>query len=163
MTFYVKDNNKISLYSIDIDIYKLSSLKRKIDLLDDKGILRNKKNISYVEFDPHFLSILCYKFIDAKNSLEITKIINELIKYLDGEINANEICLCKELIEILNITKVDNDANKLLQHDIKEEVSSINNFFDKFDKIISKKEEKSIQNSIFNSIPEYSNLYLIMN
>ena len=32
----------------------------------------------------------------------------------------------------------------------------------KFDKIINKKEQKYIHNSIFKSIPEYSNLFLIM-
>lgn len=163
MTFYVRENKKISLYSIDIDIYKLSNLKKEIDLFDDKGILRNRKNITYMEFEPHFLSTLCYKFMYSKNSLEITKLINELSSYLDKQHNANEICFCKELLEILNITKIDNNADKLLEDDINKEVSSINNFFDKFDKIINKKEQKSIHNSILKSVPEYSNLFLIMN
>lgn len=163
MTFYVRDYKKINLYSIDINTYKLLNLKKEIDLWDGKGILRNRKNITYMEFEPHFLSSLCYKFINAKNSLEVTKIINELSNYLDQDHNANEICFCKDLLEILNITKIDDNANKLLEEDISEEVSSINNFFDKFDKIINKKEQKSIHNNILNSIPEYSNLFLIMN
>lgn len=163
ITFYVKDNKKVNLYSIDINTYKLINLKREIDLWDGKGILRNRKNISYMEFESHFLSNLCYKFIDIKNSLEATKLITELCNYLDNDHNANEICFCKELLEILNITKIDENANKLLEKDINSEVYSINNFFGKFDKIINKKEQKSIHNSIFNSIPEYSNLFLIMN
>lgn len=163
LTFYVKDNKNISLYSIDINIYKLTNLKKEIDLWDGKGILRNRKNISYMEFEPHFLSSLCYKFMYAKTSLEVTKIINELSNYLDNDHNANEICFCKDLLEILNITKIEDKANKLLENDINEQVMSINKFFDKFDKIINKKEQKSIHNSIFNTIPEYSSLFLIMN
>ncbi len=163
MTFYVRENKKVNLYSIDIDAYKLINLKKEIDLWDNKGILRNRKNITYVEFEPHFLSNLCNRLIYSKNSLEVTKIISEFSNYLDKDLNANEVCFCKDLLEILNITKINDNANKLLNEDIDKEVSSINNFFDKFDKIINKKEEKSIHNSIFNSIPEYSNLYLIMN
>lgn len=163
MTFYVRENKKVNLYSIDIDTYKLLNLKKEIDLWDNKGILRNRKNITYMEFEPHFLSSLCDKFIYSKTSLEITKLINELSNYLDKDHNANEICFCKDLLEILSITKIDDNANKLLENDINKEVSSINNFFDKFDKIINKKEQKSIHNSIFNSIPQYSNLYFIIN
>ena len=163
MTFYVRENKKVNLYSIDIDTYKLIKLKKEIDLWDNKGILRNRKNITYVEFEPHFLSTLCDRFIYSKTSLEVTKLINELSSYLDKDLNANEICFCKDLLEILYITKTGDNADKLLHDDIDKEVSSINNFFDKFDKIISKREEKSIHNSIFNSVPEYSNLYLIMN
>ncbi len=162
MTFYVRENKKVNLYSINIDTYKLLNLKKEIDLWDNKGILRNKKNITYVEFEPHFLSTLCNRLIYSKTSLEFTKLINELSVYLDKNLNANEICFCKDLLEILNITKINDDANKLLHDDIDKEVSSINNFFDKFDKIINKKEQKSIHNSIYNSVPEYSNLYLIM-
>lgn len=163
MTFYVRENKRVNLYSIDIDIYRLLNLKKEIDLWDNKGILRNRKNITYMEFEPHFLSNLCDKFIYSKTSLEITKLINELSNYLDKEHNANEICFCKDLLEILNITKIDDNAKKLLENDINKEVSSINNFFDKFDKIINKKEQKSIHNSIFKSIPEYSNLYFMIN
>ena len=54
MTFYVRENKKINLYSINIDIYKLSILKSTINSWDDKGFLRNRKNISYMEFEPHF-------------------------------------------------------------------------------------------------------------
>ena len=46
MTFYVRENKKINLYSINIDIYKLSILKSTINSWDDKGFLRNRKNIS---------------------------------------------------------------------------------------------------------------------
>lgn len=162
MTFYVRENKKINLYSINIDIYKLSILKSTINSWDDKGFLRNRKNISYMESEPHFLATLCNEFINSKTSLEVTKLINQLSNYLDNDLNANEICFCKDLLEILNITKIDDNANKLLEKDINKEVSSINSFFDKFDKIINKKEQKYIHNSIFKSIPEYSNLFLIM-
>ena len=162
-TFYVKENNKINIYSININEYQLLNLKKDIDLWDGKGILRNKKNITYFEYEPHFLSNMCSKFIKANNSLEITKLIFELNTYLEYDHNANEICFCKDLLVILNIKNLNENGSKELEKDINNQILNINNFWSKIDKSINKKEQKSIHNNILNTIPEYSNLYLIMN